>query len=195
MKIIQKELIKELTNITNDVLKRLQIFKNLDKESLNWRRNNETWSILECIEHLNLYGDFYILECKKRIEAYQSSKDAPVYFKSGLLGNYFARSLYPSNQMKKFQSPKDKDPIYSALSVDILNKFEKQQHELLELLKDSEKLNLTKIKTGITISNLIKLRIGDTYRVVIYHNLRHLIQAENILRELKATDLQSDKVA
>ncbi|MEL6559712.1 MAG: DinB family protein [Bacteroidota bacterium] len=195
MKIQQKELIRELTNMTHDVIKRLEAFKNLSDDSLNWRENDEKWSILECFEHLKLYGDFYIPECNKRIQPHLISSTTPLYFKSGILGNYFAKMMLPSDQMKKISSPKDKNPIFSRLNKEVLEDFEKQQYELLELLKTSEGLNLTKIKTGISISNFIKLRIGDTYRVVIYHNLRHLIQAENVLSLLKATDFQSDKVA
>ena len=41
--------------------------------------------------------------------------------------------------------------------------------------------NLTKVKTSITISNWIKLRLGDTFRFVIHHNLRHVVQAKNLL--------------
>jgi hypothetical protein len=35
------------------------------------------------------------------------------------------------------------------------------------------------IKTSISISSFIKLRLGDTLRLVVYHNWRHLIQAKN----------------
>ncbi|MEO9077333.1 MAG: DinB family protein, partial [Gelidibacter sp.] len=34
--------------------------------------------------------------------------------------------------------------------------------------------------TAISISNLIKLKVGDTFRVVVYHNERHLVQANRI---------------
>ena len=55
-------------------------------------------------------------------------------------------------------------------------------HEESGDLKPREwKIDLNKTKTAISISKLIKLKIGDTFRVVVYHNERHLIQAEKIL--------------
>ena len=195
MKILQKELIKELITITVVVLNILENFRILDKDTLNWRENDQKWSILECIEHLNLYGEFYIPECKKRIHPHLISSISPLYFKSGWLGNYFAKMMLPSDKSKKMDSPKDKNPIFSNLDKSVLDKFAEQQIEILELLKVSQGLNLTKIKTSISISNFIKLRLGDTFRVVIFHNLRHIVQAENILKTLKTADFQRNEVA
>ncbi len=52
------------------------------------------------------------------------------------------------------------------------------------LLEQSRDTNLTKIKTSISISKWIKLRLGDTFRIVIYHNLRHITQVKKILNLL-----------
>ena len=59
-----------------------------------------------------------------------------------------------------------------------------QQKRMLDLLDQSRKVNLNKIKTGITIANWIKLRLGDTFRVVIYHNQRHIVQANTVLKQM-----------
>jgi uncharacterized protein (DUF2249 family) len=48
---------------------------------------------------------------------------------------------------------------------------------MLELLEIARSKNLNRIRTSISISKLIKLKLGDTLRVVIYHNGRHLQQA------------------
>ena len=42
----------------------------------------------------------------------------------------------------------------------------------------------TKTKTAISISKLMKLRLGDTFRFVTAHNERHLLQAENVLKDI-----------
>jgi hypothetical protein len=48
---------------------------------------------------------------------------------------------------------------------------------MLSLLEQAKSVNLQKIKASITLSKFIKLRLGDVFRVVIYHNERHLEQA------------------
>ncbi|MEO9893947.1 DinB family protein [Aurantibacter sp.] len=172
-------LLQDLIERTRKHINEAEKFKSLPTETLNWRVANDSWSILECFEHLNLYGDFYIPELKKRME---SSKTQPKEnFKSGVLGNYFAKSMLPKEKLNKMKTFKDKNPIGSTLDKTTMNRFIAQQEKILNLLDKSRAVDLNKIKTAISISKLIKLRIGDTFRVVVYHNERHILQANNVL--------------
>lgn len=179
MLIESEKLILDLIERTRTNINQAEKFKTLSLENLNWRIRMDSWSILECFEHLNLYGDFYIPEIKKRIESSrtQSTKN----FKSGLLGNYFAKSMLPKEKLYKMNTFKDKNPIGSKLDKKTIERFIQQQEKILNLLDTSREIDLNKTKTNISISKLIKLKIGDTFRVVVYHNERHLVQAKNIL--------------
>lgn len=173
-------LIEELKALTRQNSADVQSFVKLTDEQLNQRESNDSWSILECIAHLNRYGDFYIPELKKRIEG-SKFKNSPS-FKSGVLGNYFAKSMLPKDRLNKMKTFRSMNPIHSSLDRDVLHKFIDQQEQLLDLLDSAKKVDLTKTKTAISISKWIKLRLGDTFRVVIYHNLRHVVQAKNNLK-------------
>jgi len=81
--------------------------------------------------------------------------------------------------MKTF---KDKNPVGSKLEPSVLENFIDFQKKTLDLLNQSNKVSLNKTKTNITISSWLKLKLGDTFRVVIYHNHRHIVQAENVLK-------------
>lgn len=155
--------------------------KHLARKALNQRPAPGSWNALECIEHLNRYGDFYIPEIKKRLDASTYKKSEA--FKPGLLGNYFSKSMLPKgNKMKTF---KPMNPIDCALETGVIDTFVRQQNDLLELLEAARLTDLTKVKTAISISKWIKLRLGDTLRVVIYHNHRHLIQARRATGHFK----------
>ncbi len=182
MKISSAELIKDLKARTSNVLEELKSFKNLPEVRLNQKLSNDSWSMFECIEHLNMYGRFYIPEMKGRME--QSNHPVTSEFKSSWLGEYFAKSMLPKEKLNKMNTFKDKNPMGSTLDFSALDELIEQQEQLLELLDYAANKNLTKIKTSITISNLIKLRLGDTFRVVIYHNQRHLEQAKRVLRSI-----------
>lgn len=80
------------------------------------------------------------------------------------------------------KTSKDKNPIGSTLTIDVIDKFIIQQKELIDLIKKSKNVNLTKTKTAISISKLIKIRLGDTFRFIIAHNQRHIIQAKNAIK-------------
>ncbi len=179
MNIATEELLQDLIERTRINSIQAEKFKTLSSEKLNWKGELENWSILECLEHLNLYGDFYTPEIKKQIE--NSKTVAAKNFKSGLLGNYFAEMMLPREKLNKMKTFKDKDPINRQLDKTVSDNFISHQEELLSLLDKSRQLDLNKTKTAISISKFVKLKLGDTFRVVIYHNDRHIVQANEIL--------------
>ena len=85
--------------------------------------------------------------------------------------------------MKTF---KEMNPNGSQLSLETAETFIHQQHQLLVILSKARQVDLTKVKTSISISKWIKLRLGDTLRVVIYHNLRHIVQMEKVVAMIKS---------
>jgi hypothetical protein len=178
MTIPSEKLIQDLIERSRINIKKAEKLNLLSIEKLNWRAEKNSWSILECVEHLNLYGEFYIPEIKKRIE---NSKNQPKEnFKSGFLGDYFAKSMLPKEKLNKMKTFKDKNPIGSKLDKSTIDNFILQQEQILNLLEKAREVDLNKTKTAISISKWIKLKMGDTFRVVIYHNERHLVQANKI---------------
>lgn len=180
MKFNTSTLFDELIDYTKNHLNYLQEIDSLKLEQLQSRPRPNSWNALECVEHLNRYGDFYIPELKLRIS--NSKYAAKKYFKSGILGNYFAKSMLPS--AKKIQTFKSMNPIGSNLDKEVISKCIMQQKEILSILNEARKVDLTKTKTAISISKIIKLRLGDTLRIVIYHNDRHFLQAKNAINNL-----------
>lgn len=180
MKINSHELLNDLKEITLSIITRVEKMKTEDSISLNKKVNNDSWSALECIEHLNRYGRFYIPEIIHRISHAKRENDST--FKSGWLGNYFAKSMLPSEKMKPIKTFASMNPAGSTLDKTVIDEFLEQQQQLLRILETSKAINLIKTKTAISISKWIKLRLGDTLRVVIYHNERHIQQANKALR-------------
>ena len=175
MHIPSEDLIRDLTKLTQDNIRLVETFVQLPVETLNHKPNAESWSVLECIEHLNRYGDFYIPEIKKQIAASKHLRTGK--FQSSLIGNYFAKSMLPKDKLNKMKTFKSMNPVGSSLNAGVLERFLDQQKQILELLEAAEEVNLNKTKTAISISEWIKLRLGDTFRVLIYHNQRHIEQA------------------
>ena len=68
MKFNSQQLLKELREQTLSFIKRAEELQLESFEKLNWKENPTSWSVLECLEHLNLYGDFYIPELHKQLQ-------------------------------------------------------------------------------------------------------------------------------
>lgn len=176
----QSELIADLKARTRQLINEAEDFKRLSVEQLNAKPSPTSWSVLECLEHLNLYGDFYLPEIEDCIISAKKIKDDPE-FKSGWFGEKTVQDMLPKNgKVNKMNTFKNKNPLNSDLSIATIDRFIKQQEGLLRLLDLAASVHLEKVKTKITLP-LIKFKLGTTFRFVIYHNQRHIWQARNIL--------------
>ncbi|WP_330745867.1 DinB family protein [Chryseobacterium sp. CP-77] len=181
MKISTSELLDELKNRTKQHLEFAEMLSSKTEHDLNFRTSADSWSTLECLEHLNRYGNFYIPEINRTISS--AKKSSQLYFKPGILGNYFAKSMLPKEKLNTMKTLKPMNPIHSNLDKRVVETFIKQQQKMLELLEEAQYIDLEKTKTSISISKLIKLKLGDTFRFVIYHNQRHVEQIKRILTD------------
>jgi len=179
MILYSKELLQELLEMTQANIKAVETFKNETSAILNWKEHPESWSALECMEHLNRYGNFYIPEITQRIN-HAKHKSSEI-FKSNWLGKYFSKSVSYQEHLNKMKTFKSMNPLNSKLDRDTIDTFLNQQQQIIELLDRAKDVNLDKTKTNISISKLIKLKLGDTFRVLIYHNERHIKQAEKAI--------------
>jgi len=186
MQIENNQLIDELLERMKKCTRLVKGFEALSVGQLQFK-NGDRWSILECLEHLNLYGDFYLVEIEKRILK-NPPKNTSTKFKSGILGNYFANLMeVKEGKITKMKSPKDKNPSNKNLSITTINRFLKQQEQLVNLLNQCRSIDLTRTKAAISLTNLVKLRLGDTLRFFCYHIERHVVQAERALAEQHGT--------
>lgn len=173
-----EKLVASLIQQTNQIIQTVEKLKVKEIHLLTWKQNPTSWSVLECLEHLNLYGDFYLPEIDSKIKSSKSKFEAE--FKSGVLGNYFAKSMLPQDKMKKMNTFKDKNPLNSKLDLSVIDKFISQQMQFIDLLNQAKNVSLNKTKITTSISKLIKLKLGDTFQFLINHNLRHLKQIERV---------------
>ena len=84
-------------------------------------------------------------------------------FQPGFFGNYFTKMMQP----------------------DASNKVKNKMKAAKSLLDTARNTDMAEIKVPISISRLIKLTLGDTFRFVIAHQLRHFIQIKEVLEVLQ----------
>lgn len=180
-----EELIINLENTIRDLIGRAESLKALELEVLRTKTDEDSWSILECFEHLNRYSEFYIREIRNKIQ--KAEKVGVVNYQPGWFGGKSADSMLPTesgevkNKMKAFKS---KNPsIDHKVDPASIETFISDQNLVLELIKDARQKNLN-VRTATTLP-LIHFKLGDTLNFYINHETRHLVQAERTLNELK----------
>lgn len=175
------ELIKQLHQDVWETIGTAKEYKVLPDDMLNTPPHPGKWSIAQVLEHLNSYNRYYLPELKKSLA--NGGQTSNTQFKSGWFGNYFTKMMMPDKNGKvanKMQAPKDHRPVDFLDSEKVINEFIKGQEELLRLLEDAERKDIGKLKTPISITKFIKLKTGDTFRFLIAHQQRHMIQANSV---------------
>ena len=90
--------------------------------------------------------------------------------------------MLPKENLNYMKTFKDKNPAGSKLNKAVIDRFLNQQHEFLDFIDKSKKVSLMKTKLPLTISKLLKLSLGDTFRFSVAHNERHVLQAERAVK-------------
>ncbi|MBB1138967.1 DinB family protein [Myroides sp. WP-1] len=173
-------LLSNLLELTHQIKKEVEELQELSDLSLQLRPRPASWSIVECIEHLNRYGHFYLPEITIKMSTSKYQTSSPT-FNSGFLGNYLAKRMLPKAKLNKMKASKAMNPSSSALDRGVLTVFIQQLTSLISLLEQAETVNLNRIKTSVARYKWIKLRLGDTFKLLVFHNLRHMVQIQNIL--------------
>ncbi len=187
MQTTSHELINDLLARVGKAADTVSNFRKLSKEEMNARKTASDWSLLECIEHLNIYGNFYLAEIESRLLA-NKRMPASADFKSGIIGNYFANLVQvKKGKLKKMKTPGVMDPLHTELSITTIERFLKQLDMLRSLLEQAKQTDLVKVKTSISLTKLIRLRLGDTFRFLVYHIERHVLQAQRTQADVKVS--------
>lgn len=156
----------------------------LSEQQLSWRPNPGIWSISEILAHVNSYARYYHPAILGKIQ-----KTRFVRPKDEFLSSPLGRSAWKSMQLgrannvrRKFKAPKGHNPSVEArlVSGTDVQDFLAAQQELLEIVDKSAAVNIRKVKVPISISKIVRLRLGDALLFITYHNQRHMQQILNL---------------
>ncbi|MGI8638187.1 MAG: DinB family protein [Segetibacter sp.] len=195
-----RKLIDELQQQTETFLEKAVLeWQIISPAKLLRQPATDKWSFAQCLDHLNSYGHYYLSAIEKTIEtAKQKNWTSRKVFTPGLLGNYFTKLMAPAvegTKMKKMSAPKNHIPIADLDSREVLSEFIQQQEKLILPLEEARKINLEKAKVPISIARFIKLQLGDTFRFLIMHNIRHILQGEGAIEAAAITGEERSEIA
>ena len=174
-----QQLIDNLQQIVSNNIKEANKFQECAYNKLNKKPAPKSWSVLECVEHINRYDKLYLSRVDKSINS--AEKIDTTDFKSGLIGGVFANLIHPDKKGLKTKTLPSMNPSNSDLSKEVINVFIDQQLELYRLLKNAQEVDLSRIKIASSVTNLLSFNLGDTFKILVYHDLRHIRQAKNAL--------------
>lgn len=141
---------------------------------LNKKPNADSWSVLECLEHLNIYARYYQPAIKNAIQKAKKG-DSLADYKSGWFGKMSIEGIQPSNT-KPQKTLKKYNPTASQLTLSVVKEFQKNEAEWAEIIEMAYAININQRAVPVEFLKLIKMKIGDALCFAIQHEARHVQQ-------------------
>lgn len=186
-----EELINQLQDDVKQIIAAASHLQTADTVKLNYSPDEGSWSVAQVLEHLNAYNRYYLPAIEKSM--IHISKDTSAWFIPGFWGNYFTKMMMPENVYEvksKMKASKNYIPDKGANVEAVFKEFYRHQNKLLQLMDVARRRNLNSIRIPISISKFVRLKLGDTFRFLIAHEQRHMMQARNAI---KAVGVATDK--
>ncbi len=162
-------------------------FRPLTDAQLRWKPAPDKWSIIECLQHLNLAEQFYIRQLQHHVEKLGLRQDSPTdqTLESSLVGRTLRWTIDPKTTIK-IPAPSMIRPRPAAdLDVaNVLRQFIELQNLLLTLLDKAVYLDWNRQKLPTLFGNWLKIRLGDAVLMLVAHTERHINQAGRVKEAL-----------
>lgn len=174
--------VADLEKITTDVR---ESFGGLDAAQLNWKADEKSWSVAQCLDHLITINSLYF----PIFEKLRSANIANTFYEkysplSGFFGRYLIKAMMPENP-KKMKTSKKAYPSASDLGGDIVLKFEDHQRKLAEHIDGiSSALDLRTIMTS-PLAGFVTYSVDDCLTMLVVHEQRHVLQAKRVMQTVK----------
>jgi DinB superfamily len=186
MTVPNRVLMQDLQDRLDAVLLNIALFENVTFDALCFKNTPNSWSIAECIAHLNNYGIYYLPLIKKGMQAHNIWPTNDTIYKGSLIGNWAAKSMQQNNKglIRKMKSPYNMRPTETKITPDILIVFKNQIQEFKNIFASIDAYNINKKNIPISLMPIIKINMGDALRFCVYHIQRHITQANKVLNSL-----------
>ena len=186
-----EDLINQLQSDVQQLIAAAEHLRTADPVKLGYSVKEGQWSVAQILEHLNAYSRYYLPAIEKAMSPVEKGRNA--WFVSGFWGNYFTKMMMPTNVYEvknKMKAMKAYSPDKSVNVETAFSEFLEHQHKLFHLLELARRRDMNSVRVPVSISKLIRFKLGDTFRFLIAHEQRHMIQARNAI---KAVGISTDK--
>ncbi len=162
-------------------LARMQaLVEGLSESQMLWRPALGSWSIAECLDHLNRTLSLYIGPLRIAFERErQNAPLAPTSFRVGFIASKMAAFLEPPYRMRT-KAISQIAPGPSLTAADVVQEYTQHREALLEFAKEAARVDMSSIRIPSPILSLLKFSITESLVVILAHDRRHIWQAENV---------------
>ncbi len=160
-----------------------QLVADLDRGQFNWKPAPESWSIAQCLVHLNKVDRAYLRKLEEGIvKARERGLLGGRRIRYTLFERWFIRSMEPPPK-RRFPAPKKVVPAEDHPVEEVLERYLATKDELLGLLRRADGLDICRAKITSPLAKFLRFRLGAAFAFIAAHDRRHLWQANQVRRD------------
>lgn len=150
----------------------------LTDEQFTWRPDQDSWSIAECLDHLNATARVYLPALDEGIsDAIRRGVYGDGPFKYNWLGRMSVRF---SDMRVRLRATEEVQPGVGRTRREILAAFRAYQVQYIDRLRQANGVDLARARVRMPVTSWLKIPLGSGLAVVVSHSRRHLAQARRI---------------
>jgi len=152
----------------------------LSAEQLNWKPNDTSWSIAQCLEHLIISDGLRINIIEKKIDENFKSGG---WEKLNPLKKFWGSMLITQTQekvKKKIKAPSLFQPSANEATDNIFARFNIHHDKIFLQIKNCLDADLDEVYVISPISDLVSYSLRNAITIITVHERRHINQAIRI---------------
>jgi hypothetical protein len=156
----------------------------LDEERFNWRPDEHSWSVAQCLDHLNVGNRLYIEPLRDALEVARrkgASRRGPIELRG--LGGWFVRAMEPPPR-RRLPAPRKIVPALRRSRAEVGEEWSRLQVQVRDLLYEAAPWDLNRTRFVNPFLPLVRFTVGAGLSVIDAHERRHLWQARRIVGKM-----------
>lgn len=153
------------------------LIADLDDERFNWRPDEKSWSVAQCLDHLNVANRAYLAPMRAALDRKGGGRRGAI--QPGFFGRWFVATLEPPPKCR-LPAPKKIVPAARKGRDEVIGEWRRIQAEVRDLLRAGAEQDLNGIRFVNPFFSLIRFSVGTGFQVIAAHERRHLWQAERV---------------
>jgi hypothetical protein len=146
-----------------------------------WQPSPESWSVAQCVEHLNATARAYLPRLDDAIaEAIRRGLYGTGPFRYSVVGRWLTRAQEPPAKFKA-RAPKTFQPGAPRPRAEIMAAFGAYQVQYIDRLRQANGLDLGRARVSSPPFPWLRFSLGSGFALTAAHERRHLWQAANVV--------------
>lgn len=152
----------------------------LTEEQFTWRPEPDSWSVAECIDHLNASAREYLPRLDEGItNAIRRGQYTSGPYQYNWIGRLMVWAMKPTTRIRA-KAPQALLPAPGRRRPEIMAAFKAYQVQYVDRLRQANGLDLGRARVMSPIARWIRLPLGSAFALAVAHEQRHLAQARRV---------------